>query len=236
MTTTFTGPPDTRADDHRGPDTPSPVTGTMLRRQTAAALRLLLVLTVLLGIVYPLAIWAVSHVPGLDDHAEGSLLGPDGAPTGSSLIGVDPTPTNPGADPWFHTRPSASAPEEATAGLGPADPTTSGGSNLSADSDTLRDAVDQRRQAIAAREGVAPDAVPPDAVTASGSGLDPAISPAYAALQVPRVARVSGLGEDRVRALVADATGARPLGFLGEPAVDVPELDAALRAAAPGIR
>ena len=94
----------------------------------------------------------------------------------------------------------------------------------------------ERRAAIAAREGVDPAVIPPDALTASGSGLDPQISPAYAELQVPRVARVTGLGEDRVRALVVDATAGRSLGVLGEPRVDVPALDAALVAAAPGIR
>jgi K+-transporting ATPase ATPase C chain len=206
-----------------------PVTGSALRRQAVAALRLLLVLTVLLGVLYPLGIWAVSRAPGLHDHAEGSLTG-----TGSSLIGIDPVPAGPAADPWFHTRPSASA--TADAGLGPADPTTSGGTNLGPGAEKLRDAVDRRRQVVAAREGVSPAAVPPDAVTASASGLDPHISPAYAALQVPRVARVTGLGEDRVRALVAQATAGRALGFLGEPTVNVPRLDALLHAAAPRAR
>jgi potassium-transporting ATPase KdpC subunit len=213
-----------------------PVSGSALRRQSLAALRLLVVLTVLLGVIYPLGIWVVSRVPGLHDRAEGSLITAGGTPTGSSLIGIDPTPANPAADPWFHTRPSASAPSSSTAGLGPADPTTSGGSNQAADSDKLRQEVDQRRAAIAAREGVAPAAVPPDAVTASASGLDPDISPEYAALQVPRVARVTGLGEDRVRALVAQATDGRALGFLGEPTVNVTELDALVHAAAPGAR
>ena len=78
--------------------------------------------------------------------------------------------------------------------------------------------------------------MPPDALTASASGLDPQISPEYAAQQAPRVARVTGLPEERVRTLVADATAGRSLGVLGEPRVDVPALDAALVAAAPGIR
>ncbi len=227
------------------PSPAHPVTASALRRQTLAALRLVVVLTLLLGVVYPLGVWTVSRLPGLHERAEGSLLTTTGAATGSSLIGIDPVPANPGpgdgaqrsstqvSDPWFHTRPSASAPEDAPAGLGPADPSTSGGSNRAADSDELVTAIEQRRAVIAAREGVAPAAVPPDAVTASGSGLDPAISPAYAALQVPRVARVTGLGEDRVRALVAQATDGRTLGFIGEPTVDVPELDALVHAAAP---
>jgi K+-transporting ATPase ATPase C chain len=213
-----------------------PVTGSALRRQALAGLRLLVVITVLVGVLYPLGIWVVSRIPGLHDQAEGSLLTTNGTVTGSSLIGIDPVPVDPAADPWFHTRPSASAPGTATAGLGPADPSTSGGSNKAADSDDLLKAVGERRTAIAAREGVGPAVVPPDAVTASASGLDPDISPDYAALQVPRVARITGLGEGRVRALVAQATSGRALGFLGEPTVNVSELDALLHAAAPAAR
>jgi potassium-transporting ATPase KdpC subunit len=230
MTTTLPRRGDPEPVDHTTPA----LRPAMLGRQAAAALRLLLVMTVLLGALYPLGIWAVAHVPGLAAPAEGSLLGAPGAPTGSSLIGIDPVPADPAADPWFHTRPSASA--DAENGLGPADPSTSGGSNEAADSADLVAAIDARRAAIAAREGVDPAAVPPDAVTASGSGLDPHISPAYAALQVPRVARVTGLPVERVTALVADAADGRPLGAFGEPGVDVPRLDAALKAAAPAIR
>lgn len=210
------------------------VTGTQLRRQLGAAVRVLLALTLLLGVLYPAVIWGVSRLPGLQARAEGSLT-----PTGSSLIGIDPVPANPAADPWFHTRPSASAPDDAVAGLGPADPTTSGGSNLGAGAEDLGTAVEERRAAIAARDGLDsrdPAAVPPDALTASGSGLDPQISPEYAALQVSRVARVTGLGDDRVLALVADATDGRTLGVLGEPRVDVPALNASLATAVRGIR
>jgi K+-transporting ATPase ATPase C chain len=228
----------TGSTSHGDQPTPArPVTGSALRRQAVAALRLMIVLTVLLGVLYPLGVWVVSRVPGLHAQAEGSLITHSAAATsGSSLIGIDPVPANPAADPWFHTRPSASAPSSAPAGLGPATPTTSGGSNLSADSDKQRQAVEQRRTVIAAREGIEPAAVPSDAVTASGSGLDPDISPAYAALQVPRVARVTGLGQDRVRALVAQATSGRALGFLGEPTVNVAELDALIHSAAPAAR
>ena len=237
MTTTVSTPAD-RPTDHsadRAAERGTPaLRPAMLGRQAAAALRLLLVLTVLLGGLYPLGIWVVSRLPGLSGPAEGSLIGAPGAPTGSSLIGIDPTPANPAADPWFHVRPSASA--TADDGLGPADPSTSGGSNKAADSADLVKAIEARRTAIAAREGVAPQAVPADAVTASASGVDPDISPAYAALQVPRVARVTGLPVERVRALVDQATDGRSLGVFGEPGVDVPDLDAALRAAAPGIR
>lgn len=197
---------------------------TTLRRQTATGLRLLLVMTVLCGIVYPLAIWGVSRLPGLSTQAEGSVL-PGG--TGSSLIGIDPVAADPAADPYFHTRPSATA--AADAGLGPADTTTSGGSNKGGFDAGLLASVQQRRAVIAAREGVDPAAVPVDAVTASGSGLDPHIGPAYAALQAPRVARVTGLSLDRVEQLVADATSGRTLGFLGEPRVDVTELNLSVR-------
>jgi K+-transporting ATPase ATPase C chain len=88
--------------------------------------RLLLVATVVLGLAYPLAVWGVSRLPGLVGPAEGSVLtAPDGTPAGSSLIGIDPVPADPAADPWFHTRPSASAQDV----LGPGGPSISGGSN-----------------------------------------------------------------------------------------------------------
>ena len=201
---------------------------TMLWRQTATGLRVLLVFTVGLGILYPLATWAVARVPGLSDKAEGSVItNTQGEAVGSSLIGVDPMAADPTKDPYFHARPSASAKDA----LGPGDTTTSGGTNKSGFNTDLLDAVNQRRDLIAAREGVAPAAVPPDAVTASASGLDPHISPEYAALQVARVARVTGQPVDRVRRLVADASDGRILGFLGEPTVNVTELNLAVAAA-----
>jgi potassium-transporting ATPase KdpC subunit len=197
----------------------------LLLRQTGAALRMLLVATVVLGLAYPLAVWGVARLPGLDAKAEGSVLtAADGTPAGSSSIGIDPVPADPAADPWFHTRPSASA----DGVLGPADASTSGGGNQGGFSEELLDQVRQRRALIAAREGVLPARVPPDAVTASASGVDPQISPAYAQLQVPRVARTTGLPEATVRQLVADATDPRPLGFLGDPGVNVARLNLAL--------
>ena len=195
---------------------------TMLWRQTAVGLRLLIAFTIICGIVYPLVVYGVAHIPGLAGKAEGSIVtNSAGTPAGSSLIGIDPVPANPAADPYFHTRPSASASDV----LGPADTTTSGGSNLGGFNPKLTDEVNQRRQLIAQREGVNPALVPPDAVTASGSGLDPDISPAYAQLQVARVARVTGLPEATVQNLVAQSTSGRVLGFLGEPTVDVTELN-----------
>jgi K+-transporting ATPase ATPase C chain len=200
---------------------------TVLLRQSGAALRVLLVATVALGLAYPLAVWGVARLPGLNGPAEGSVVtASDGTPAGSSLIGVDPV-ADPAADPFFHTRPSASAKDV----LGPGDPSTSGGSNQGGFSTKLLDQVEQRRAAIAAREGVAPATVPADAVTASGSGVDPDISPAYADLQVARVARVTGLSETQVRSLVADATDGRALGFLGDPGVNVTRLNLAVAAA-----
>ena len=201
---------------------------TMLWRQTATGLRLLLVLTVVCGVAYPLVVWGVAHIPGLADEAEGSIVTTaDGTPAGSSLIGIDPVPADPAADPYFHTRPSASSEDV----LGPADTSTSGGSNKGGFDAELLDTVTQRRALIAARDGVDPASVPPDAVTASGSGLDPHISPEYAAVQTARVARVTGLSDDDVRGLVAAATDGRVWGFLGEPTVNVTELNVAVAAA-----
>ena len=212
-----------------------------MARQTTAGLRVIVVFTVLLGLVYPLATWAVAHLPGLSGHAEGSIITANGVPTGSSLIGVDPVAANPASegslagpsistDPYFHARPSAGAKDV----LGPGDPSASGGSNKAGDSPDLLKSVTQRRAQIATREGVAPATVPTDAVTASASGVDPDISPAYADLQAARVARVTGLPVDKVSALVAAATDGRSLGFLGDPGVNITELNLAVAAARGG--
>ncbi|MEU7529339.1 potassium-transporting ATPase subunit C [Saccharothrix sp. NPDC042600] len=176
-----------------------------LLKQTLAGLRVLVVLTVLTGVLYPLAVWGVSRLPGLRANAEA---------VDTTLVAVDRE-----GDRWFHTRPSMAALP------------ASGGSNKgerAADYDAV---VAQRRALVAQREGVTPDAVPQDAVTASASGLDPHISPAYAELQVPRVARVTGLREDVVRRLVEAHTDGRGLGFVGEPGVNVTALNRALEAA-----
>ena len=186
---------------------------TAFIRQSAAGLRVLLVLTVLTGLLYPLAVFAVGRL--VPDRADGSMVEVDGEVVGSRLIGQ---PFD--GDEWFLPRPSA-------AGDG-YDPLASGASNLGPENADLLAAVEQRRAEVAEREEVDPGIVPPDAVTASGSGLDPHISPAYADLQVPRVARTRGLDEDTVRRLVAEATTGRELGILGEPRVNVLELNAAL--------
>ncbi|PRY44934.1 K(+)-transporting ATPase subunit C [Umezawaea tangerina] len=198
-----------------------------LVKQSLAGLRVLLVLTVVTGVLYPLAVWGVGRIPGLEANAEGSVITRNGQAVGSSLIGVDPVAADPANDPWFHNRPSALAKDP----LGPGDPSSSLGSNKSAVNSDYDAVVAERRTLVARREGVAPDQVPSDAVTASASGLDPQISPAYAELQVARVARVTGLPVDRVRALVAEHTTGRGLGVLGDPAVDVLELNLAVQAA-----
>ncbi|HEY3557367.1 MAG TPA: K(+)-transporting ATPase subunit C [Kribbella sp.] len=197
-------------------------------RQFGVALKALLVFTAVLGIVYPLAMTGVAQAL-FHGNANGSIITVNGKDVASDLIGQAYT-MNSGkkdadgkaimvADPkWFQTRPSASD----------YDAKASGGSNLGPNNADLVAAVDERRKAVAALESVDPSQVPPDAVTASGSGLDPDISPAYAALQVNRVARERGLSTEQVRQLVKENTDGRVLGFLGEPVVNVVKLNAAL--------
>ncbi|MEV6656191.1 potassium-transporting ATPase subunit C [Nocardia fluminea] len=279
-------------------------------RQHLAALRALLVLTVITGIVYPMAVFAIAHLPGLDENAEGSLIERDGKLLGSSLIGQSFTDADGKATArYFQSRPSA-------AGDG-YDPLSTGASNLgpedildTADRTSLLTTVCARSKEVGDREGVdgarqfctkdgvgavlsvigprdadgdvsqpvqvvsvnercparpflttfrgvavecakdgedyslgrivpilgdapAEAAVPADAVTASGSGLDPHISPEYAAIQVERVAKARAITATQVRELLAAHTEGRTLGFLGEPRVNVVELNLDLDARYP---
>ncbi|HET6504963.1 MAG TPA: potassium-transporting ATPase subunit C [Amycolatopsis sp.] len=189
-----------------------------------AGLRVLLVFTVLLGVVYPLGVWLVSRVPGLESHAEGSVITVNGQAVGSALIGIDPVPADPAHDPYFHTRPSASA----STPLGQGNPDTSGGSNKGAFNPDLVATIQARKAEIAQREGVPESAVPADAVTASASGVDPDISVAYADLQIARVARDTGLSEQTVRRLVQANTSGDGIGL---PGVNVVKLNLAVQAA-----
>lgn len=187
---------------------------TITLRQTWIAVRALVVMTVLLGIIYPAALWAVGRVvPG---RADGSFVtNASGQVVGSSLIGQSFTDAK-----WFWPRPSA-------AGKG-YDAQSSSGSNLAADNPALVKAIGEQKAAVAAADGVAASSIPPDAVTASASGLDPDISPAYATQQAARVAKARGLPLATVLALVDAHVTGRTLGFMGEPRVNVLELNLAL--------
>jgi K+-transporting ATPase ATPase C chain len=189
-------------------------------RQYAAAVRTLVVLTVVLGLVYPLAMTAIAQI-ALRHNADGSLARSGGRTVGSSLIGQSFA----GHDGYFQSRPSA-------AGQDGYDALASSASNLGPENADLVTAIAERRAAVAASDGVSPSDVPPDALLASGSGLDPHISPAYARIQEARVARERGLDVATVRRLVAQHTQRRVIGFLGEPRVNVLELNLALDRAA----
>ncbi|HWB17746.1 MAG TPA: potassium-transporting ATPase subunit KdpC [Vicinamibacterales bacterium] len=176
-----------------------------------------IVTTLLLGIAYPLGITAVAQI-AFPDRANGQLVERDGALIGSRLIGQGFA--MPG---YFHPRPSATAT--------PYDAANSGGSQLGPTNRTLIDTVKARVDAARTDNPNAP--VPIDLVTASASGLDPDLSPAAAAFQVPRVARARGMSEADVRQIVAAHTDGRQLGFFGEPRVNVLELNLALDHAHP---
>jgi len=194
-----------------------------VRRQLLTAIRVIVALLIVTCLVYPLAVWAVGRVafPGQTD---GSLVTAGGRTVGSSLIGQQWSDPNGSPLPqYFQPRPSA-------AGDG-YDPTASGGSNLGPSNPTLLASVAQRVAAYRAFNGLAGDApVPVDAVTASGSGLDPDISVANALAQAPRVARARQLDPASVVALIHAHTEGRALGVLGEEAVNVLKLNLALDA------
>jgi K+-transporting ATPase ATPase C chain len=187
-----------------------------------AAVMVTLSLAVVCCGVYPLVVFGVSQIL-FHDQANGSLIvDKDGTIHGSRLLGQQFT-----GEKYFHPRPSA-------AGNG-YDATSSSGSNLGPTSQKLNDAIKERLAAYRAENGLnESNAVPADAVTASASGLDPHISLRNAELQTPRVAKVRGLGEDRVREIVRANTDAASLGFLGEPGVNVLKLNLALDGLANG--
>jgi len=181
-------------------------------RQLLTALRFLLCTTLLLGLAYPVLVFGIGQVVA-PAQANGSIIKIDGRAAGSSLLAQPVT-----GEKFFYPRPSAVA----------WDPATSSASNLGPNQPALIEAIATNRAEVAAREKVSPEAVPVDAVTASGSGLDPDISASYAALQVPRVAAATGLGESKVRELVAGNTSSGINAFLGQPSVNTTTLNAAL--------
>lgn len=195
-----------------------------MRVQLWAGLRALLVLTLLCGVVYPLAVTVAAQV-AFKDRADGSLVVRDGRVVGSSLLGQSFT-----GPKYFHTRPSAAG-AAASGSPGqdgrPADPrdlstVASGASNLGPTNGKFLDTVADRVDAYRLANGLPVDAtVPVDAVTSSASGLDPQISVANARIQAARVARARGLAVDAVLRLVDRHTSGRSLGFLGEKGVNV---------------
>lgn len=181
------------------------------------ALSLLILLTVLTGLVYPLAVTGLAQA-FFPRQANGSLVERNGKPIGSSLIGQNFT-----SPEYFWGRPSANTPM-------PDNGTASGGSNLGPSNPALADAAKQRIAALQAADPGNHAPIPVDLVTASGSGLDPDISPAGAQYQLARVAHARGLPVSEVQALVARYTRGRQFGVLGEPRVNVLELNLALDA------
>jgi potassium-transporting ATPase KdpC subunit len=193
-------------------------------REIRPAIVILVALTLITGLVYPLVMTGIAEVI-FPYQAQGSLIERDGKVVGSALIGQDFT-----SDKYFHGRPSA------TTAPDPSDPTktvaapynaaNSGGSNLGPSNKALIDRVQGDIDKLKQENPSVP--VPADLVTTSGSGLDPDISPEAALFQVPRIAKARNLPEDRVRQLVDDNTEGRFLGLLGEPRVNVLQLDLAL--------
>jgi len=193
-------------------------------REIRPAIVVLVALTLITGLVYPLAMTGIAKVI-FPYQAEGSLIESGGKVVGSALIGQDFS-----SDKYFHGRPSA------TTATDPNDPTktvpapynaaNSGGSNLGPSNKALIDRVQGDMDKLKQENPSAP--VPADLVTTSASGLDPHISPEAALFQVPRIAKARNLPEDRVRQLVADHTEGRLLGLLGEPRVNVLLLNLAL--------
>jgi potassium-transporting ATPase KdpC subunit len=191
-----------------------------MRSQIRPALMALLIFTVLTGLLYPLVVTGIAQL-AFPHQANGSLIVVNGKTVGSTLIGQQFT------DPkYFWGRLSATGPY-------PYNAASSSGSNLGPSNPALLDEVKARIAALKAADPGNTQPIPVDLVTSSGSGLDPDISVAAALYQLPRVARVRGLNESAVRALVDQYTQGRTLGFLGEPRVNVLQLNLALDALKP---
>ena len=184
------------------------------------AIRAMLLFTLVLGVGYTLVVTGIGQL-ALPAQANGSVVRSGDEVVGSALIGQSFTDADGNPLPeWFQSRPSA-------AGDG-YDAGASSGSNQGPENGDLIAAIEERQAQIAEVEGVSVDEIPADAVTASASGLDPHISPEYALLQVARVAEARGLQESEVRELVESRIQARDLGYLGEPTVNVLQLNLAL--------
>jgi potassium-transporting ATPase KdpC subunit len=186
-----------------------------MKKNILIAIWMTLATTVLLGIVYPIVVTGLAQIL-FPRQANGELIRANGKIVGSRLIGQPFTSRG-----YFYSRPSA-------AGAAGYDPTASGGSNLGPTNKSLLDRVSAQVNTLQPENPGTP--IPADLVTTSGSGLDPDISPAAAEFQVPRVAHERGISEDEVRALVKKHTQGRQLGFLGEPRVNVLELNLDLNA------
>jgi K+-transporting ATPase ATPase C chain len=199
-------------------------------REIRPAIVILVALTLITGLVYPLAMTGIASVI-FPRQAEGSLIERDGKIVGSALIGQEFK-----SDKYFHGRPSATtAPDPADATktvVAPYNAANSGGSNLGPSNKALIDRVQADLDTLGKENPAA--AVPADLVTTSGSGLDPDISPEAAYFQVPRVAKARNLAENRLRQLVSDHIEDRFLGILGEPRVNVLLLNLALERLAAG--
>ena len=196
-------------------------------RQHIAGLRALLIFTVLCGIIYPVVMWGVAQV-AFHHQANGSLVSYNGRVVGSSLLCQEFVDAKGNPLPqYFQPRPSNAADATVKTDYG-CNPLFSAASNLGPNNPDLVKLIKQRQQQIAKLDHVKVSQIPPDAVTASGSGLDPGISPQNAAIQVDRVAAARSASPAAVMALVKQYTQGRTLGFLGEPMVNVLLLNIAL--------